>query len=73
MEQKKRRQKPQSVKKEDLGTPPHGGPLGQLTWILAVIKSLIEGKFYGELHLTFKAGVITSAEKGEKLKPPNGD
>lgn len=40
-----------------------------MTWIKAIIQSLVRNRFHGNLIVHFKDGKIVGAEKQEKLRP----
>jgi len=40
-----------------------------MTWIMKLIKELINNRYYGKLIISFQAGKIVHAKKEETLKP----
>jgi hypothetical protein len=40
-----------------------------MTWIMKLIKELIDAKYYGKLIINFQNGDIVHAVKEESLKP----
>ncbi len=41
-----------------------------MSWIVSLLKSLHEKKYYGRLTISFEQGNIVGARKEETLKPP---
>ena len=41
-----------------------------MTWLFAIITSLVEKKFTGSLQINFFKGGISNVSKNESLKPP---